>query len=167
MKMREKMASAVFLLIVTAVAFNALVVPVQAKNIMLVNMWGTLVGLDEVREIPTGTWATILWGWACLTDEQVNDFLASIEYTWTIDGESISDYEMEFFEEGGLKTVMFTCYLRPTPPGEYDLELVVTFTKDHFDGFDTYAVGTVMVAPRTILVTPRELYPLDPPEEPM
>lgn len=145
-----------------------LMVPVgQAKNVMVVNMWGTLIGLDEVREIPTGTWATVLWGWGCLTWDQVNDFLASTDYTWTIDGEPISDYEMEFLEAAGLKTVMFTCNWHPKQPGEYYLELTVTFNEDHYDGFETFTAGTVMLAPRTILVTPRELYPLDPPEEPM
>ena len=165
MKM-QKMASAVLLLIITTIASIALAVPVQAKNEMEVYMFAIYLGLDEVREIPTGTWATILWGWGCLTWDQVDDFLENTDRTWTIDGEPILDYEIEFLEDG-LKAVLFTCYWHPTHPGEYDLELMVTFTKDHFDGFDLYPAGTVMLAPRTILVTPRELYPLDPPEEPM
>ncbi len=166
MKMQTKMASAVFLLIVTAIALNALAVPVQAKNTMQVNMWGTYIGLDEVREIPTGTWATILWGWACVTWDQLYNFSDSTDYTWTLDGEPISDYEIEFID-GSLKAVFFILEWHPKRPGEYDLELTVTFNEDHFDGIDLYPAGTVMYAPRTILVTPREQCPLDPPEEPM
>jgi len=165
MKM-QKMVSAVLLLMVTAIAFNVLAVPVQAKHVMDVNMWGYIYfGFDEVREIPTGTWAAIAWGWGCLTWEQVDDFLDSVDLTWTIDGEPILDYEIRYFENG-LKVAWFVCYWHPHAPGEYDVELTVTFTKDHFDGFDDFLAGTVIYAPRTILVTPRGLYPLDPPEEP-
>ncbi len=45
MKMQTKMACAVFLMIIAAIAFNALAVPVQAKNTLQVNMWGTYIGL--------------------------------------------------------------------------------------------------------------------------
>jgi len=166
MKMQKRIASAVLLPIVLAIAFNALAGPVQAKNEMEVYMWGNLVGLDEVREIPTGTWALITWGWACLTWDQVDDFLDSIDYTWTIDGEPILEYEIEYLDLEYVKVVWFACNWHPTHPGEYGAELMVTFTKDHFDGWDTYTAGTVILGPRTILVTPRELYPMDPPEEP-
>jgi len=160
------MASVVLLLIVVGIASNALAVPVQAKNEMYVDMFGyAYLGLDEVREIPTGTWAAIYWGWMCLTWPQVYDFLDSIDYTWTIDGEPILDYEI-IYSGNGDKIVFFICYWHPQRPGEYEAELTVTFTKDHFDGWDTYTAGTVLYGPRTILVTPRELYPLDPPEEP-
>lgn len=112
-----------------------------------------------MRELPTGEWAEFGSGWATVTEEQRDHFLATVVIEIECDGvlQDVSPF-LVFNEGNDFPFVARFTVL--TEPGRanvaQDWMMRWTFTEDHFDGDFTVPAGTVWENPRTIVWTDRK-----------
>jgi len=123
---------------------------------------GELFGQPDVRELPTGEWAIVgAAGWGTMTAAQRDHFLETAVVEVYLDGVPQSNIGLYLLEGGQAPYEVW--FGRAEPPGAANSEQVwmtrVTFTEDHFDGWDIYPAGTVFEDDRTIHWTPRGQFP--------
>jgi len=122
--------------------------------------YGEIFGQPDVRELATGDWAAVIpCRWGTATEEQRDDFFESVTVELYVDGVLQDGLVVWFFPA----PTPYVVYFKELPPGAANKPVVVTsvvtFTKDHFDGWDWYPAGTVFEDDRTIVWTPRGQFP--------
>jgi hypothetical protein len=86
---------------------------------------------------------TVFWSWFTRTPEQMQDHLASAQYSVVLNGVIFFDVQRtEPQVINGNYWVFYIARVNNLSAGYYGIEYKVTWADDHFDGYDDYGPGT-------------------------
>lgn len=105
-------------------------------------------------DVVTGGWVGIWGAWMTATSEQMDEFLTVATFEIFCDGAARNVSHWSPLPDEAIE--IFEALVEPMPAGRTtECSTVITFTDDHYDGWDLIPEGTVLEDTVTITAVPR------------
>lgn len=96
--------------------------------------------------LAAGSTIQLYWRWFASTEQQVRDHLEAASYSLRVNGQAVSRTRLSFGDvrarDDGLYFVDWVTVVGPLSAGTYRVEYSVSWSRQIFDGFDTFGPGT-------------------------
>lgn len=102
------------------------------------------LGAPPPNNLAAGSTIDVFWNWFASTRAQVEDHLEAATYTVTLDGQTLDyrRFQGNIVQENGMYVVYWFVPSEPLEAGEHTITYRVTWSRQIFDGFESFGPGT-------------------------